>query len=75
MPSIHVNFNPEYVGRIRAQGKVQENYDLTFWLPKMTKERMYISDGDPDTIVVPEGMESKINMDKLNGKTVITYKK
>jgi len=75
MPSIHVNFNPEYVGRIRAQGKVQENYDLTFWLPKMTKERMYISDGDPDTIVVHEGMESKINMDKLNGKTVITYKK
>ena len=75
MPSIHVDFNPTYVGRIRAQGKVQEDYDLTFWLPKMTRERMYISDGDPDTIVVPEGMESKINMEKLNGKTLITYKK
>lgn len=74
-PSIHVDYNPTYVGRIRAQGKIQEAYDLTFWLPKMTRERMYISDGDPSTVVVPEGMESKIDTSKLNGKKLITYKK
>jgi len=74
-PSIHVDYNPVYVGRIRAQGKIQENYDLTFWLPKMTRDRMYISDGDPDTVVVPEGVESKIDMSKLNGKKLITYRK
>jgi len=74
-PSIHVDYNPAYVGRIRAQGKIQENYDLTFWLPKMTRDRMYISDGDPDTVVVPEGVESKIDMSKLNGKKLITYRK
>lgn len=74
-PTIHVDYDPAYVGRIRAQGKVQEPYDLTFWLPKMTRERMYISDGDPSTVVVPEGMESKIDTEKLNGKTLITYKK
>lgn len=75
MPTIHVNYNPDYVGRIRAQGKVQENYDLTFWLPKMTNDRMYVSDGDPNTVVVPEGMEGKVDTSKLNGKTLITYKK
>lgn len=74
-PSIHVDYNPNYVARIRAQGKVQEDYDLTFWLPKMTNDRMYVSDGDPGTVVVPEGMENKINMEKLNGKKLITYKK
>jgi len=74
-PSIHVDYNPVYVGRIRAQGKIQENYDLTFWLPKMTRDRVYISDGDPDTVVVPEGVESKIDMSKLNGKKLITYRK
>jgi len=74
-PSIHVDYDPTYVARIRAQGKVQVPYDLTFWLPKMTRDRMYISDGDPSTIVVPEGMESKVNPEKLNGKTLITYKK
>lgn len=73
MPSTNVDYNPTYVGRIRAQGKVQEDFDLTFWLPKMTKERMYISDGDPNTIVVPEGLEGKINKDRLNGKALITY--
>lgn len=74
-PSIHVDYDPTYVARIRAQGKVQVPYDLTFWLPKMTRDRMYISDGDPSTIVVPEGMENKVNPEKLNGKTLITYKK
>jgi len=74
-PSVHVDYDPTYVARIRAQGKVQEPYDLTFWLPKMTNDRMYISDGDPNTVVVPEGMEEKVNKEKLNGKTLITYRK
>jgi len=75
MPSIAVNYDPTYVGRIRAQGKVQEDFDLTYWLPKMTNARMYISDGDPNTVVVPETMAAKIDTEKLNGKKFITYKR
>lgn len=72
-PTIHVDYDPTYVGRIRAQGKVQAPYDLTFWLPKMTNDRMYVSDGDPDTVVVPKGSEDKVKADRLNGKKLITY--
>ena len=73
MPSTAVNYNPTYVGRIRAQGKLQEDFDLTYWIPKMTKARMYISDGDASTVVVPDAMAIKIDTGKLNGKKLIKY--
>ena len=38
----------------------------------MTDERMFISDGDPNTIVVPEKHSGKIDTAKLNGKNLIT---
>lgn len=73
VPSIHVDYNPQYVRRIRAQGRVAVDGDLTWWLPKMTETRMFISDGDPTTIVVPESKTQKVNEQLLNGKTLITY--
>jgi len=72
-PSISKEYNGEYVARIRAQGRVPVECDLTWWLPKMTDERMFISDGDPNTIVVPEKHSGKIDTAKLNGKNLITY--
>ncbi|NLY18294.1 MAG: polysaccharide deacetylase family protein [Clostridiaceae bacterium] len=73
VPSIHVDYNPAYVRRIRSQGKVETRFDLTYWLPLMTRDRMYISDGDPDTVVVPERKKGNISIEKLNGKELITY--
>ena len=73
VPSIHTEYNPSYVRRIRSQGKVEEKYDLTYWLPLMTRDRMYISDGNPDLVVVPENKVNYINTDKLNGKKLVTY--
>jgi len=73
VPSIHKDYNPGYVARIRSQGKVEVKFDLTYWLPNMTRDRMYISDGDPNTVVVPKGKENLIDTGKLNGKKLITY--
>jgi hypothetical protein len=73
VPSIHKDYNPGYVARIRSQGKEEIKFDLTYWLPNMTRDRMYISDGDPRTVVVPKGKESLIDPEKLNGKKLITY--
>jgi peptidoglycan/xylan/chitin deacetylase (PgdA/CDA1 family) len=73
VPSIHKDYNPGYVARIRSQGKEEIKFDLTYWLPNMTRDRMYISDGDPSTIVVPKGKENLIDPEKLNGKKIITY--
>lgn len=73
VPSIHKDYNPTYVARIRSQGKEEVKFDLTYWLPLMTRSRMYISDGDPDTVVIPESKSDLINKDMLGDKKLITY--
>jgi len=72
-PPISPDYNPEYVPRIRSQGIEPVIQDLTWWLPKMTPERMFVSDGDPNTIVVPEGKKDRVDESRLNGKTLIVY--
>lgn len=72
-PSISPDYNPDYVPRIRSQGMEPVLQDLTWWLSKMTSDRMFVSDGDPSTIVVPEGRKDRVDTSKLNGKTLITY--
>lgn len=72
-PSIATDYNPNYVPRIRAQGIEPVLQDLTWWLPKLTPDRMFVSDGDPNTIVVPESMKDKVDESKLNGKKLIVY--
>lgn len=72
-PSISPDYNPDYVPRIRAQGMETDIQDLTWWLPKMTSDRMFVSDGDPNTIVVPENRQDRVDPSKLGGKTLITY--
>ena len=73
VPSISKKYNNLYVRRIRAQGRIAVNGELTWWLPRMTSTRMYISDGDPSTIVVPEQKADTIAVDRLKDKAMITY--
>ncbi len=73
VPPIHTKYNSLYVRRIRAQGREEVTCDLTWWLPRMTSTRMFISDGDPTTIVVPEAKSGEINKEKLINQTLITY--
>jgi hypothetical protein len=73
VPSISKDYNSLYVRRIRAQGRVAVDADLTWWLPKMTNDRMFVSDGDPLTIVVPEAKKDKIDQGKLKDKSLIAY--
>lgn len=72
-PSISKKYDSSYVHRIRSQGKDPVDCDLTWWLPKMTSSRMFVSDGDPETIVVPADKAEKIDMDKLGSKKLVTY--
>jgi peptidoglycan/xylan/chitin deacetylase (PgdA/CDA1 family) len=73
VPSIHVDYDPAYVRRIRAAGKIDIKFDLNYWLPLMTESRMYISDGDPGTIAVPAGKEDLVVTERLNGKKLVIY--
>jgi peptidoglycan/xylan/chitin deacetylase (PgdA/CDA1 family) len=43
------------------------------WMPYLDDHR-YISDGDPDTVVIPESAKEFLNSEAVKGKMVRTYK-
>lgn len=69
----HVSFQPYNHPRVTAS----EGYDWDLWFAfKYYEENdylRYISDGDPDTIVVKQGLEEKVNKDSLGDKELILY--
>ena len=73
VPAIHRDYDPAYVRRIRSSGKIEVKYDLGYWLPNMTRNRMYISDGDPYTVTVPKDKADKVNQEKIAGKNLVAY--
>ncbi|MDI6600854.1 MAG: polysaccharide deacetylase family protein [Thermoanaerobacteraceae bacterium] len=70
-----VDFNPLKVPRVRGSEMNVEGLGIYDWMKYFDEhpEKRYISDGDPDTIVVPEGMEDKISSEKFTIKKVATY--
>lgn len=70
----NVKYDPYNLPRLR--GSEGEEGDL-WWYFKNYYEQYplmrYISDGDPDTIVVPASREDRVNKDSLNGKELIIY--
>lgn len=73
IPAHHVKFDPTYINRVRGQGMKAVEADLTWWLENMSTKTLYISDGDPKTIVVPASKEALIQKDRLHDKTLITW--
>jgi hypothetical protein len=69
-------FNPMHLERITPADGLNGLHD---WIQRLTHGgdmyTAYISDGDPNVISVPKGMESQLNLPKLKaeGKLVNTY--
>jgi peptidoglycan/xylan/chitin deacetylase (PgdA/CDA1 family) len=63
--------------RVRASQMDTAGVGMYDYLTSFDKhpERRYISDGNPDTVVVPEEERQNVNMDSLKNKQLITYKK
>lgn len=68
-----VGFDPLSTHRVRSSGIDPVLQDLAWWLANMKRESQYISDGNADTVTVPEACVKNINMDSLNGRTLVTY--
>ncbi len=68
-------YNPYKIPRIRGTESPNHSTDLYDWLEYFEEhpDRRYISDGDPDRITVPEGLEDKIDDEKLGGKQLRIY--
>ncbi len=72
-PVYHPEFNAAYIPRVRSQGKEPVEADLTWWLERMTPKTLFVSDGDPRTIVVPSGSAGSVDMEKIDGKERVLY--
>ena len=75
-PSVTVfdkRFNPVYVERVRATGKVAQEADLDWWLTEGGSKTFYVSDGDPTTLVIPEGSDKNLLPEKAADLSIIRY--
>jgi peptidoglycan/xylan/chitin deacetylase (PgdA/CDA1 family) len=66
-------FDPLYIPRVRATGRVPAEADLDWWLAKPGSKTFYVSDGDPDTLVIPEGGDANLVPERTDGLKVIRY--
>ncbi|HHV29234.1 polysaccharide deacetylase family protein [Acetivibrio mesophilus] len=67
------DFTPLSTHRVRASGINPVECDLAWWIKNLSRKEQYVSDGNPDTITVPQSMENKVDKDKLKDKELIIY--
>ncbi|MGI6112758.1 MAG: polysaccharide deacetylase family protein [Mahellales bacterium] len=72
---VHVKYNPKRLPRVRASQTNTEGVGMYDWLEYFDNNpgKRYISDGNADTVAIPEGMEEYINKEALGQKELIVY--
>ncbi len=70
----NTDFNLLNVARVRA-GKGNQELDSDFWFAFFEKhpEQRFISDGNPNLVVVPAKDEHKLDKNKVGTREIITY--
>lgn len=73
----HIKFDAARLPRVRASEMNTAGTGIYEYLASFEKhpERRYISDGNPDTIVIPEEEKENFNQASVKDKQVITYQK
>lgn len=71
----HIKFDAARLPRIRASEIKMGGTGIYDYLASFEKhpEKRYISDGNPNTIVIPEKEQENINKDSISDKQLITY--
>ncbi|NLI58635.1 MAG: polysaccharide deacetylase family protein [Clostridium sp.] len=67
------NLDLSSIQRVRASGINPVDADLAWWLKNLSREEQYVSDGNANTVAVPESLVENVDLDKLDGKELITY--
>ena len=72
---VNVKFDPLRLPRVRGSEMKTEGTGIYDWLQHFEKkpEKRYISDGNPDTVAIPESEKVNVDVNKLNGKELIIY--
>ena len=69
---VNPNYDPYSIHRVRGTGFMAEQGDFEWWLEN-ERPPVYVSDGDPDTITVPEEYQSLVDEGKLGDKHLRIY--
>jgi len=72
---VSVKFDPLRLPRVRASEMNTAGVGLYDWLGYFDKnpEKRYISDGNPDTVAIPESERENVDQNKLKGKELLVY--
>jgi len=72
---VSLNFDPIRLPRVRASEMNTAGTGIYDWLQTFDKkpERRYISDGNPDTVAIPESEKENIDMKKVGDKKLLIY--
>lgn len=71
---VSIKFDSLAIPRVRATGITKVECDLAWWLDTLSKgNSQYVSDGNVNTITVPQQKKQNVDMAKLNGKQLVTY--
>jgi len=73
---VNVKFDPIRLPRVRASEMETEGVGMYDWLQFFEKkpEKRYISDGNPDTVAIPESEAEYVDKSRLKGKELVIYK-
>ncbi len=69
----HILFDPLNIPRVRGSNNERTDLGWCFKYYEENPEKLFISDGNPDTVTVPKDMEKKLKMEALKDKEVIVY--
>jgi len=72
---VSVKFDPIRLPRVRASEMNTAGTGIYDWLETFDKkpERRYISDGNPDTVAIPESEKENIDINRLGDKELLVY--
>lgn len=72
---VSVKFDPIRLPRVRASEMNTAGTGIYDWLQTFDKkpEKRYISDGDPDTVAIPESEKENVDMKKVGNKKLLVY--
>lgn len=75
LPPNHIKFDSSRLPRVRASEIMVKGTGLYDYLEYFEKnpEKRYISDGDKDTITIPEDEVNNIDLNSISSKRLITY--
>ncbi|OEF96042.1 polysaccharide deacetylase family protein [Desulfuribacillus alkaliarsenatis] len=66
-------FKPEAIPRIRAASVPSDFFNQWIDYFRNNPERRYVSDGDMNTITIPEELKDSVNIEKFDDRTIRTY--